>query len=181
MYTLNSNLDDLITKWTVNLEKAKTINMSDALIFGVNAARGQMENRIFNQGLDSTGKPLGIYRGKRNYPKPKKLNDPRKLKFATGGARLLTRYERKRVDAGRQVRYKDLEFTGTLRRGIVVIKQTESRVVCAAPSQRNKDIIDGQEKDLNTKIFSLSVSERDFMKQQINAAIKQKYAGLFNS
>lgn len=185
MTKFTSNIGDLVDKWLAIDEKVKTLNVSEALVFGVNAARARMENRIFNKGLDVKLEPLGIYRGKKKKAIGKKiLADNKKLKFFVGeedSRTLLTEYEEKRVKKGRQVRYKDLEFSGTLRRGIVVIKETESKVVCAAPSKRNKDIIEGQEKDLKTTIFTLSDDERDFMRSQIKEAIKQKYAGIFNS
>lgn len=177
MTEFHSNIDQLIVRFKLIKQASQQIDFSDALVVGVNAAKASMQNRIFNQGKDRTLTSLGKYKG------PKKTTSKKFSKFLVGTVKALqlSEYEKKRVGKGRQIRYKDLEFTGTLRRGIVVIKESSLSIICAIPDDKLIVIARGQEEYLNTKIFSLSDDERELMKTNVNAALKQMYDRLFNA
>lgn len=173
MTGMNSNIDDVVDKMREMKEKSMNIDFSEALIVGVNAARGRMSFRIFNRGLDSQGLPFGKYVGKKTIPP---------------GTPAFTPYEFKRVSKGRQVAYKDLEFQGALRRGIQVIKKNNNLVVCAIVNRKLIVIAKGQEEQIGriknrgrVKIFSLSAEELQFLKTNTRAAIKQLYARIINT
>lgn len=177
MTGLNSNINELISRF----EKAKNVkvDLSEALIGGVNAARGEMVFRIFNKGLDTEGKPLGKYRGsKSKAPLTKEFKG--KKKFIAGDRNKFTPYELIRIKAGRQVQYKDLEFKGDLRRGILVIKESANKVVCAIVNEKLQLISRGQEEDLNTIIFTPSKEELETMSVNVTALLKQLYVRYFN-
>jgi hypothetical protein len=187
MTGLTSNIDELIEKFQGIQSKAANIDFSEALLVGVNAARAAMDFRIFNEGKDSNEVSLGAYTGKKRNSRKKFKNDQSK-QFLIGGADTsFTPYELKRVNRGRQIRYKDLEFTGDLRRGIVVVKESSTRVVCVIPNDALALIAQGQEEQVGEirgggpiKIFSLSERERDILKTNTNAALKQLYDRLLN-
>jgi hypothetical protein len=182
MTKFTSNIDELIEKFKVLKDRANTLDLSEALIAGVTAARGAMAYRIFNQGQDVGGVSIGSYRGKKTRASKGQFTG-RDIKFLLGnGASFkLSPYERKRVKAGRQIRYKDLEFTGTLRRGIVVIQETERSVVCAIPSDELYDIAKAQEEQTNAEIFGLSDEEKEIMREHVIEISKQIYDRFFNS
>lgn len=173
MIEITSNIEDVVAQFKALNEQLKTIDLSDALVVGVNAARGQMSFRIFNKGLDTGGTSLGSY--KKNISKED---------FLEGGFDLgtfLSPYEKKRRKAGRQIKYKDLEFTGTLRRGILVIKESQVRVVCAIPNEKLRKIATYQEEYIGSKIFGLSEEETELLKTNVIAAVTQIYDRLFNT
>lgn len=180
MFQITSNINELIQKFKNIREMSENIDPSEALLVGVNAARGAMSNRIFNQGQDSSNNSLGEYKGNRVNVIPKKKQKNQEF-FVGVSVRLLTPYEKKRVEAGRQVRYKDLEFTGTLRRGIVVIQESQRRVVCSIPNDDLFKIARGQEEQLKTQIFSLSDDEREILRINTIEALNQLYGRLFNT
>lgn len=176
MTGFNSNLNELIVRFKAIKTGSQQVDFSDALVLGVNAAKASMQNRIFNRGEDKENVSLGKYVG------PKKPTSKKLSKFLVGSAKSvqLSQYEKKRVGKGRQIRYKDLEFEGVLRRGIVVIKETPTSVICAIPNDKLIVIARGQEEYLKTLIFALSDSERKLMVTNVHAAIKQIYDRLFN-
>lgn len=180
MTGITSNIDGVIQRFKDLSNKMHYADVSDALVAGVNAARGEMSNRIFNQGKDTAGQSLGKYKGKKKKVDAKKLFKKKKRDFLAGTADEFSPYELKRIRKGRQVRYKDLEFEGALRRGIVVIKETSQRVVCAIPNDKLLLIAQGQEEQLNTTIFGLSKEERETMDTNIKEALKQYYDRIFN-
>lgn len=182
MTGFNSNIKDVIERFKMIRDKSKQIDFSDALLTGVNAAKASMQNRIFNQGQDAAGSSLGKYRGKKKVVSNKKF-EGRKTDFLFGKVNVLnlSPYELKRVSKGRQVRYKDLEFTGALRRGVVVIKESQLSVVCAIPNERLFRIAKGQEEYLHTSIFALSDEEREILRTNVIEAVNQIYVRLFNS
>lgn len=177
MTGFTSNISEIIERFKVLKEKAQNVDLSDALLFGVNAAKGGMENRIFTRGLDAGNVPLGSYAG----PKKNVRNIFSEFLVGSPQSLLLSQYEKKRVKAGRQIRYKDLEFTGTLRRGIVVIKESQTRVVCSIPNEDLIKIARGQEEKIGAEIFSLSDEERELLRTNVIAAVNQIYVRLFNS
>lgn len=177
MTGFNSNINELIEKFKAIKTNAQNIDLSDALLAGVNAGKGAMENRIFNRGLDINNNPLGEYRGEKQNVK----NTFSEFLVGTPGQLRLTPYQRKRVKKGRQVRYKDLEFQGALRRGIVVIKESQVSVVCAIPNEDLFNISQYQEEDLHTKIFGLSEEEKEVLRTNVIAVSKQIYDRIFNT
>lgn len=178
MTGFNSNIGELIEKFKAIKERAQNVDLSDALVIGVNAAKGAMQFRIFNKGLDSGNVPLGSYRGAKSNAKN---TFSEFLVGVPAGQLRLSPYEKKRVKKGRQIRYKDLEFTGTLRRGIVVIKESQVRVVCAIPNEDLYKIAKYQEEQINAIIFELSEEERELLRTNVIAASKQIYDRIFNS
>jgi hypothetical protein len=185
MTGLTSNLDQIIARFKLIKADVQTVDFSDALLGGVNQAKARMENRIFNQGQDVNNNSLGKYRGRKKRVSKARF-EGKKTEFlfgdTTGNNPLnLSQYELKRVEKGRQVRYKDLEFTGALRRGIVVIKETNTSVVCAIPNQELFSIAKAQEEYLKTSIFALSEKEKQEMVTVVTALVKQIYDRLFGT
>lgn len=204
MTGITSNIDELIAKFSGISQE--DIDVSPALLVGVNAAAGQMRQRIFNEGKDAQGQPLGSYTGRKKRFSPKQKLTPafqRRLKNSRiigpenqlGEDFEFSEYEILRLSEGRQVRYKDLERTGTLRRGIVPIDQqdqssivSKTRVVCSIPNDNLFKIARYQEEQVGkirgggkANIFTLSNSERDLMKENIREALKQLYVRVFNA
>lgn len=177
MTGLTSNIEQVIERFKLIRDKSKQIDFSEALVLGVNAAKGSMQFRIFNKGLDNTGNALGKYKGRK---KPV-VNDFSEFLVGIPKALQLSEYEKKRLKKGRQIRYKDLEFEGALRRGIVVIKESQDSVVCAIPNAKLYDIAKGQEKQIGTVIFALSEEERELLRTNVIEAVNQIYVRLFNS
>jgi len=181
MTGFNSNIEELIEKFKVLKDKANTLDLSEALIAGVTAARGAMSFRIFNLGHDVGGVPLGSYRGRKKRTSKKQF-EGRNTAFLFGDQKnlKLSPYEKKRLAKGRQIRYKDLEFTGTLRRGLVVIQEDERRVVCAITSDELIAIAKGQEEQINAEIFGLSDDEKEVLREHVIEIAKQIYDRFFN-
>jgi hypothetical protein len=187
-----SNIDDVIAKFR---GLKGSINPSEALLVGVNAARGQMAFRIFNKGIDAEGKPLGPYSGKKTKRTNRKFKSPEVKKRIVGSQSIFSPYELKRVSHGRQIRFKDEEFTGDLRRAIKVIKQSESLVVCAITNDQLARIADFQEIQIQAirngtkpspggpkaKVFELSEDERKLLIENTREALKQIYVRVLNS
>jgi len=186
MIGITSNIDEVIERFKRKADQAANVDVSQALTAGVNAARGAMTNRIFNKGLDSNKATLGQYKGKKGKKSTAKaraiLGKKKRLEFFTTNFQgEFSEYEIIRIEHGRQIRYKDLELTGTLKRGIVTIKQTSNRVVCAIPSNKLFKIAQGQEKQIGTTIFQLSDEERQVLKDTTNEVLKQIYDSIINT
>jgi hypothetical protein len=182
MTNFTSNISELIEKFKILKDKADTLDLSEALIGGVTAARGAMSNRIFNRGEDIGGVSIGSYRGvKKRTSKKQFAGRDTAFLFGDPATLKLSPYEKKRLAKGRQIRFKDLEFTGTLRRGIVVIQEGERKVVCAIPSDELIKIARGQEKQINAEIFGLSEEEKVIMRDHVIELSKQIYVRYFNS
>jgi hypothetical protein len=187
MTGLNSNINQVIEHFQSKALAMKQVDVSEALLVGVNAAMGQMKYRIFNEGQDSDGVALGSYKGAKKKA-PSLFLKGRKKEFLVGSLSSFTPYELKRLAKGRQVRYKDEEFTGTLRRSIVVVKDSNVRVVCAIPSVNQRNIANYQEEQVGRirgggkiRIFSLSQQERELLRTNCVAALKQIYARVLHS
>lgn len=187
MTEFTSNIEALILKFKGVEAKLENVDYTQALVAGVNAGRAAMSNRIFNQGKDVGGSMIGSYGGKRKGRNVNKLfAKSKKKEFLIGkeedGPQTeFTDYEVKRIKAGRQIRYKDLEFTGTLRRGIIVVTESPQRVVCAVPSPRNVDIIKYQEEAIQSEIFRLNDAEQALMNSNIMGILNQLYVRVLNS
>lgn len=191
MINIESNIDELIEKFKKLQSEVGAIDFSSALLVGVNAAMGKMTYRIFNLGQDASGLDFGKYTGKRSginkrtAARLEKLNIAQDLDIETG----LTAYEKKRLKAGRQISYKDLEFTGDLRRAIVVGVESNTRVICWIPNDQEYKIAKYQEQQIAeiqgasepVKIFALSKDEEELMAENIIEALKQIYDRIFNN
>lgn len=185
MTGLTSNLDQIIARFKLVKADVLTVDFSDALLGGVNQAKARLENRVFNQGQDVNNNSLGKYRGRKKRVSIDKF-EGRKKDFlfgdTTGNNPLnLSEYELKRVAKGRQVRYKDLEFFGSLRRGVVVIKESNTSVVCAIPNEALFKIAKAQEAYLKTTIFALSEAEKNEMVFVVTTLVKQIYDRIFGT
>jgi hypothetical protein len=192
MISITSNIDQVIERFKRKADQAGNVDVTPALTAGVNAARGAMTNRIFNKGLDNQGASLGKYVGKKkklSKAKDEFLFKKRKRDFFTlEPTSEFSEYELIRIGHGRQVRYKDEELTGTLKRGIVTITENEKRVVCAIPNNKLFLIAQGQEKQVGkiqgggqASIFSLSEQERQVLKDTTNGVLKQIYDSIINT
>jgi hypothetical protein len=184
MTGFNSNINELIEKFKAIKSELTTVDLSDALLAGVNAAKASMQNRIFNKGLDAGETPIGSYAGPKKRAKTGEF-DGRNKDFLFGDLDegvepKLSEYEKKRVAKGRQIKYKDLEFTGTLRRGIVTVKESSTRVVAAIPNEKLYNIAKYQEEYIQAPIFTLTDKERELMRTNIIAISNQIYDRLFN-
>lgn len=158
---LKSNIPEIIER----LERFKTAvggnsnsvppgpDIADAMLSALNAGMGQMKFRIFNKGLDAEGNSLGRY---------------------------TKAYAKKRERLGRQTAYKDLEVTGSLRRAIEVAKEGNQKVVIAFVNEGEALIAGYQEKQTNTRIFTPSQSEFEFIQAEGNAAIRQTLIKMYN-
>lgn len=181
---MNSNIVEVIGRFKDMKKQLQEVDLSDALVFGVNAAKSAMQNRIFDQGLDAGNERIGSYAGPKKKVSKKQF-EGRNTDFlfgpVAGSAFKLSAYEKKRVKAGRQIKYKDEEFTGTLRRGLIVIKDTSTRVVCAIPNEKLLIIAKAQEEYINSKIFSLTDDERELLRTNVIAAVNQIYARILNA
>lgn len=192
MIGITSNIDQVIERFKAKAQQVGQVDVSQALTAGVNAARGAMTNRIFNKGQDNQNVSLGKYKGRK-----KKLSKARndslfkkkKREFFTELAdQEFSEYELLRIKNGRQVRYKDEELTGTLRRGIVVVKESATKVVCAIPSDRLFLIAGYQEQQIGKirggeqpSIFALSDAEREILKTNTQEIINQLYDTILNT
>lgn len=93
---------------------------------------GAIKYRIFNKGRDASGTRIGKYTPLKTRNQQRTLD---KIKRSKARAKLVGRknnlspYMRKRVAAGRQVSYVDLEFTGGLRDSIVRGTQGGKQVI----------------------------------------------------
>ena len=98
-------------------------------------------------------------------------------------------YEKKRLRHGRQIAYKDLQFTGSLKASIVTAKDGTKRVVCWIINQGDADIARYQEQQIakirggagRAQIFELSDPERIELKEVTQAALSQLYDRLLNT
>lgn len=192
MTGLNSNINEVIEKFKTAGARSQAVDPSDALIVGINAARGKMSFRIFNKGQDANGGTFGKYTGKKmslSQALQSRLFTRTGSKERMAGEQdQFSEYEIKRVSKGRQIRFKDLEFTGTLRRGIVVVKETPTRVVCVIVNAALAKISRHQEEQIGrilgrgpVKIFALSKEEIEIMRDNTLEALKQLYVRVFTT
>lgn len=200
MMSVKTNLPELVEKFKKIAEQGTAVDYSAALLVGVNAAMGEMKFRIFNNGQDVDGVLFGAYVGKKRnvknfksinldgddvYVRKSLLKEQKRVRKV--GDQELSEYEIKRVKAGRQVKYKDLEFIGDLRRGIVTDKQTDVKVVCYIPNDDLKLIAKGQEQQIgrlrggeDAIIFQLSADEAQLLKDNVKQALIQLYDRILN-
>lgn len=108
----------------------------------------EMQQRIFNRGLASDESPMGPYRS--------------------------ASHRKRRQNAGRQVNYKDLEFTSDLRRSIV-LGRLGRRNVIGFSNNRNRIKAAGNEQQIGKRVFGTSRSERRLIRDIIRAEIRATY------
>lgn len=175
-------------------------DFANALVTALNTGNGLMRERVVTGNKDIEGNSFGEYIGKK---KSRTLQDREVLRalFSTtsrtdrkrikaNAAADLTSYQRKRVNKGRQINHKDLEFTGGLRKSIetqaaekdgdhaAVLSFSTLEMALIAHGQENQitNIRNGQPgttKGAGVKIFSFNTSEREQVVEQGVLLIKQ--------
>lgn len=103
---------DLLTRQIINYK-------GTLLLLGGKYLEGEMKQRIFNRGLNSSESPIGEYTSKW--------------------------WKKKRDERGNQIGYVDLEFTGDLRNSIQVVQENNSEVVLAIITDLEYNKAKGQE------------------------------------
>ena len=83
-------------------------------------------------------------------------------------------YIKKRVKAGRQVAYKDLEFDGDLRRAIQVGNNAAGETVIGFINDKARRIAGYQEDQTGEEIFSLTKAEAAAARRAFIKTYKQK-------
>ena len=138
--------------------------IQDAIVGAMNAGRGLMVRRIFNNSQDATGQPLGEYTGGKTRLTKKKSSSKfddddeekgrKKVKRNFNRAikddadATYTEYQKKRLGAGRQIAKKDLEFDGSLRRSIETVNGEGNKVTVAITNPENAKIARYQEQQI---------------------------------
>ncbi len=183
-----------ITILTKRIEGIKTAfengNFADALAGALNTGNGLMQQRVFQENVDTKGQSFGEYVGKKRKVrsiKPGSNRTQNKRNKSTVGLEL-TVYQRKRALKGRQIAKKDLEFEGGLRRAIEIEYQEEREVILAFNNTDAALIAHGQEQQIEnirqgkpgttkgtgaTKIFLLNDKEREQVNEQGLELIQQ--------
>lgn len=103
---------DLLTRQIINYK-------GTLLLLGGKYLEGEMKQRIFNRGLNSSESPIGEYKSKW--------------------------WKKKRDERGNQIGFVDLEFTGDLRNSIQVVQENNSEVVLAIITDLEYNKAKGQE------------------------------------
>jgi hypothetical protein len=160
----NSNTKELLARLALIRATIASGAFQDALVAGLNGARGVMDLRIFNQSLDALGKDLGPY-----------YNET---------------YIRYRRDNGRQVGRKDLEFTGSLRYSIQTVAVNNLKAEIRITNAKDADKARKQEVQIynlrnnlpfdaesgqKVPIFELSDEERDIAITMTKELLQQKF------
>lgn len=103
----------------------------------------KIQRRVQNTGLGSNDRPLKRYS---------------------------TNYARKRRETGRQARFRDLTFSGNMFQSLTVesIGKNRVKMFFGSASERQKAFFN----DEKTPFFSLSPSERVFLKKELNEFVK---------
>jgi hypothetical protein len=196
---VTSNIEQIIKRLQQVVQEAATVNVSDALLAGVNDAKAQMEQRIFGTGKDKENKPLGKYAGKKSKLTSRKFANQTSKKgivlkkavhknAAASGEESFTEYEKKRLSKGRQIGYKDLEFYGSLRRAIVTANEGTDKAVCVINNEQEALIAEYQEKQIGkirggdrAEIFGINQQELDTCVETTNGVLKQIFDNLFKT
>lgn len=159
----SSNTREVLARLKAIREAIANGSFADALVGGLNAGMGIMKRRIFNQSLDADGVTLGPY--------------------------FSEQYERDRVEAGRQIARKDLEFTGTLRRAIEVISVNNLKAEIRITNPNRAEVARKQEEQIYNlrndlpynaetgqfvPIFYLSADELEIVQTTTRALLDQK-------
>lgn len=126
-----------------NLSKCLVNAKGRIIVPALNLTLGDFLFRIFNEGKDANGGQIGTYRSS---------------------------WKKVREDNGRQTGYKDLEFSGELRRSIVVGETSEGDAAIGFRFGKQALIAEGQELQTGKEIFKLSETE----KKQLSDAISNQ-------
>lgn len=175
----------------------ETGKFADALVTALNTGNGLMQQRVIDRYKDINGNDFGVYIGKKGRIGEAALKALLGTKSRTDRKRIkehanedLTAYQRKRVNKGRQIAHKDLEFTGGLRRSIetqvaekdgeraAVLNFSTLEMALIAHGQENQitNIRNGQKgttSGIGVKIFGLDQSEREQVNEQAILLIKE--------
>lgn len=169
---------------------------ADALVGALNTGNGLMQQRIFTQNHDVEGNSFGQYIGKRKTQSTRAqvrslfltTSKTEKKRINESAGQSLTAYERKRVNKGRQIAHKDLEFTGGLRRAIETQIENEKSVVLEFNNDEAALIAKGQEQQITNirnggkgtvkgtgaiPIFKLNTDEKEQVTEQGHELILQ--------
>lgn len=178
-------------------EAFKTGRFADAMVTSLNTGNGLMQQRIFTATKDVNGNSFGRYVGKKGSRRSQEREifralfgtdsktDKKRIKDNANSD--LTPYQRKRVNKGRQIARKDLEFFGSLRRAIETQAEGEKAAVIQFNNFKAAAIAKGQEvqitnirsgqpgttKGVGDRIFTLDSSEREQVNEQGKLLIKQ--------
>lgn len=125
----------------------------DVLYLGGLDLLGEMLGRIFNDGKDSAGKPIGKYKSK-SWIKTRSLN-------------------------GRQTGFVDLQFTGDLFNSIQVVKKGNDVYIAIINDDDYQKAI-GNEKRRKKTIFLPTESERENTEKYINDLFEDEFLKAFN-
>lgn len=175
--------------------KVQAINFGDVFVAGLNTGNALMQQRIFNQNLDTEGNNFGTYIGaKKNLTDRQKRRLLGSTRSRTDLTRIkrnleaaLTPYQRKRANKGRQVVKKDLEFEGTLRNSIEVQIINERAAALMFNNDQSVLVAKGQENQITNirnglpgyvtgdgiMIFALNEDEREGTHEQVRLLVNQ--------
>lgn len=129
---------------------------ADALVGALNSGNGLLQQRVFTRNEDVEGNSFGVYVGKKPTQSTRSqvkalfltTSKTQKKRINESAQQSLTNYERKRVNAGRQIAKKDLEFTGGVRRAIQTQIENEKSVVLEFNNDEAALIAKGQEQQI---------------------------------
>jgi hypothetical protein len=127
-------------------------DVPNLLLLGGKLLEGEMKQRIFNQGGDADGGKIGKYKSKQ--------------------------WIQKRSESGRQTGLVDLEFTGSLRDSIQVVKSGDE-VFLAITNATDYVKAKGQEQRRKKPIFIPSAEERTDVENYLNDLISERVLGYF--
>jgi len=127
-------------------------DVPNLLLLGGKLLEGEMKQRIFNQGGDADGGKIGKYKSKQ--------------------------WIQKRSESGRQTGLVDLEFTGSLRDSIQVVKSGDD-VFLAITNATDYVKAKGQEQRRKKPIFIPSAEERTDVENYLNDLISERVLGYF--
>lgn len=182
-----------VTILTNKIQKIKQAfengRFGDALVGALNTGSGLMQQRIFQENVDTKGQSFGEYVGKKRKVRLQVSSNRTQNKRNKAVAGLeLTAYQRKRALKGRQVIKKDLELEGGLRRAIETQIENEKSVVLEFNNDLAAKIAKGQEQQIEnirngkpgttkgtgaTRIFTFDEKEREEVTEQGRELILQ--------
>jgi hypothetical protein len=168
------------------LERAKPLireALADMELFAANQMLGKMQHRIFGQGGATNGK-IGKYKSLITKNRSKTLKalgsgkGGKKRRTAIGERTNLSPYERKRIKAGRQIGYKDLEFNGDFKLAFKVGKRN-GKFVFGIVGDKNKLIAQGQEEQNKKLIFVPTINEKAEVNAEAIEFLREKSGDIF--
>lgn len=127
-------------------------DVPNLLLLGGKLLEGEMKQRIFNQGGDANGGKIGKYKSKS--------------------------WIQKRSENGRQTGLVDLEFTGSLRDSIQVVKSGDE-VFLAVINSTDYVKAKGQEARRKKPIFIPTATERRDVENYLSDLISERVLGYF--